>query len=420
MKRAKTRHALAAIYALVTLLVGAVSVPTASAEDKEYTPPKLVWERTFKKNILGVGVDEECFVRRDRDITACLKWILFRGEGLRWLDENGAVTPDTVSGYLHAFCVSPNGRYFCVKQAEDWQRKGIIHYTVLDWDGNKIWEVDEGNRFPCIRNDGSAVFPLLSYEYGFWRAFGVRWFDKRGRLTNSYRFSEVPYPWGRVTATSDTFFAMTTAPPGEGLHVSVFDRAGRLVWQRDGITGMSSDKEGRPLSYMHGGIVVTDHGEVLMLLSGLGSWNTQVLVFDKKGKPRDSLLLDPTGSLSSMKADGRLVFVSTGPSAHQPGLFLCYDFERMKVRFLSKGKDGGGFEHLEVNARAGLVAGAVHARDEERDRTVRIYDLDGSWKTEVVIETEVGPWRDFLIKLLDGALLVAEGNKLRLYEIDVE
>jgi len=95
---------------------------------------------------------------------------------------------------------------------------------------------------------------------------------------------------------------------------------------------------------------------------------------------------------------------------------LCYDLESMRTRFLLTEEHDYHFGSFDVDEEAGLIAVAVHAK-RGRD-AIRIYDLWGTHETEIMVG--IARREDSWFKLLDGALLVAEGNKLRLYEIDVE
>ncbi|TET43693.1 hypothetical protein E3J62_12600 [candidate division TA06 bacterium] len=412
MKRAKTRHALTAIYALVTLLVGAVSVPTASAEDKEYTRPKLVWERTFDQWVLAAGVDKDCYRQSEQNIGGCLKWMTAGRNELRWFVENGKLAPEPLKGMIFSTGISANDKYLVLVQKKG--SNGPCH-MVFDWNGNKIWETDEKYLFPYVRNDGSAVF--LRNAVGLKSLYGFNSYDAQGWLTNTYEFPEErSFYWVGGFAISDSFFALLTVPPGGGLELCVFDEDGRVAWKQKRIGGSALKAQGTGMAKDWERVTVSNRGEVLVLVGYNEPYGTYVFIYDHRGALRDTLLLDPTGASKRLKTYGRFAFVSAQQSGKNRGLFLCYDFENMAVKSLLQEEVGLSFGNFDVDLDAGLVAVAVHSRD--RGHVVKIYDLDGVYKTEV--EIEVG-YRDRLwLRMLVGALLVAEKNKLRLYEIDVE
>ena len=100
---------------------------------------------------------------------------------------------------------------------------------------------------------------------------------------------------------------------------------------------------------------------------------------------------------------------------------MCYDFNARRASFLLYADDECAFGRFDVNPRTRRVAvinGPWYGVS--KDAAVELYDLDGQCFCKVPVKGhtffEQVPW----FKLLDGALLVAEGNKLKLYEIDVE
>jgi hypothetical protein len=411
------------LVASVILLLAA-----AQAHAKQLGQPELVWERKFDKCILAVGADEECFTKEGHDITHCLKWILFVDEGLRWLDEEGALRPEVPSGHVHKWHIAANGRYFCAEQSQDLWTRGIVHYSIYDWDGRRIWGVDGGLGQACVRNDGSMGFLDLGYaEIGVTPALGVKSFDRQGELTGSYAFPGTNYNWnwGKTASVSDNYFATVTITASWGLPVRMFSGSGRLLWERS----MAKERAGDERDKIHrgdsvlsptGGLVVSDSGQVLFFIEKTDidvSYAPVVSVYDKRGSLQDTVRLKPTGGLQCAEVRDSLAFLTTGATVAVPGLFLCYDLRRMKVKFLLQERAGSsgtfGFEGFDVDTNRGLVAATV--RGPGAVASVKVYDLDGNYKTEVPVDGELGG--DFWLKMLDGYLLVAESDKLRLYKI---
>ena len=97
---------------------------------------------------------------------------------------------------------------------------------------------------------------------------------------------------------------------------------------------------------------------------------------------------------------------------------MCYDFENAELRFLLKAEAGHFFGTFDADPEAGLVAVALYP-ELGSVQALRIYDFEGTLKTGVSYRQD---WflEECWFRLLDGALLVAEKNKLRLYEIDVD
>ena len=374
--------------------------------------PKLIWERTFDQWVLAAGVDKDCYRQSERNIGGCLKWMTAGRNDLRFFLSDGELSPEPLKGWIYSPGISANDKYLVLVQKKG--SNGPCH-MVFDWNGNKIWETDEKYLFPYVRNDGSAVF--LRNAVGLKPLYGFNSYDAQGWLTNTYEFPEErSFYWVGGFAISDSFFALLTVPPGGGLELCVFDEDGRVAWKQKRIEGSALKAQGTGRVKDWERVTVSNRGEVLVLVGYNEPYGTYVFIYDHRGALRDTLLLDSTGASKRLKTYGRFAFVTAQQSGKNRGPFLCYDFENMAVKFLLQEEVGLSFGNFDVDLDAGLVAVAVHSRD--RGHVVKIYDLDGVYKTEV--EIEVG-YRDRLwLRLLEGALLVAEKNKLRLYEIDVE
>jgi hypothetical protein len=410
--------------AVAGFLVASVilSLVAVQAHAKQLGQPELVWERKFDKYILAVGADEECFTKEGHDITRCLKWVLFADQELRWFDGQGLLRPDAPSGYVFKWDMAPNGRYFCAEQFQDLWGNGIVHYSIYDWDGRRIWGVDGGLGLACVRNDGSMGFLDLGYaEIGETPALGVKSFSKQGELTGSYTFPGTNYNWnwGKTASVSDDYFATVTITANWGLPMRLFNENGRLLWERAMAQERPVDERhriniGDVVSSPSGGLAVSDAGQVLLFVekSDLDARYAPVVsVYDKHGSLQDTVRLKPTGDLACAEVRDSLAFLTTTA----PGMFLCYDLQKMKVKFLIQGDAPSlGFEGFDVDTDRGLVATTIRG-GYSRVVSVRIYDLDGNYRAEVPVDGERGG--DFWLKLLDGYLLIAERNGVRMYRI---
>ena len=410
-------------FVLGAALVGMAVVAWAQEQTTADGSPKLVWERTFERSIVAVGVDEKCYTRTKGDITSCLKWVLLFGGELRWFDRDGKLTTEPVEGIVKRGCVSPNGKYFFgFRQEKKSEEKKRVIYTLYNWDGERIWETDQFVSRPVVWNDGSAVSRLerIHMEDFFdtkQYARGVMFFGAQGRMTSTFEFPEVHYRWGRHRgyAISDNFFAMVRLSPKKEYELYVFKKNGDLVWKQERIRRHFFNQENTSGAHTSGGVTVSDRGEVLFLFDHRSKYGTQVYVYDGKGALRDTLLLDETGILYPLRTEGRLAFVSTGRWLGVPSRFLCYDFDKMKLRFIITAEYDPPSVSFDVDTGAGLIALAAYRVD--GGMVVKILDLDGDYLTEMKVDARGD---GFWFRLLDGALLVAEKNKLRLYEIDVE
>jgi hypothetical protein len=280
---------------------------------------------------------------------------------------------------------------------------------MLNWSGETVWESDQIPGSPLVRNDGSAVLTVLGGEEFQPSLRELVFFDTQGNVANTDKVPGSPsIQTLYCTSISQDYFAIVMSPREQWHEVRVYDQHGDLVWKRNGIRV----KESYPYS-----ITISDGGEVALAFDRLGGSEVTVLIFDRGGALRDSVPLTEGGFTPVVKVDGSLAFVST--DSHGAGsYFLCYDFDRMKVRFLVADKDGGGFPgNIAVNQKTGLVAVAVHPNN--GGDVVKIYDLDGNYRTKVAVDHPEMPY-DFWFKLLDGALLTGEESKLRLHAIEGE
>ena len=412
MNRAKIRHIIAAIYAVTVLLVGTVFMPTASAEDKEYTPPKLVWERTFEGNITAVGVDEDCFSRTNGDINSCLKWILYAGYELRWFGREGELRRRRVTAMTAKKGISANGKYVSVRKVVGsrggrgwWKPWEGIYHQIFDWNGRTVHLFkDESPASALPRGDGSVVFPIRTSNCQSYLR-GVRFLDAWGIPRSIFRLPSLGE--SADLGLSESFFVLAVGISGSQEQIVLFSKYGRVLWTRL-VTGQVF------------GVTVSDSGEVISYIYREEKQDVNVLVYDQNGTMRDSVPLHLVTPWPLLGTHGRFAFLSIkryDPPARLEGVFLCYDLDSMKVRFMLSAEDGYSF--LGFDADCGARRVAVVTLKLGGKALVRIYDFHGEYKAEVEVEgfrfADEG-W----FKLLDGALLVAEGNRLRLYEIDVE
>ena len=101
--------------------------------------------------------------------------------------------------------------------------------------------------------------------------------------------------------------------------------------------------------------------------------------------------------------------------------FFCYDFGERSLKFFLEDTTYR-FGDFDADVQNGLVAVVIQPELKPEDwltrkvpAVVRICDLEGEYKGEIPVEVPVN-LDDFWIKLLDGGILIPEGDKLRLYE----
>ena len=366
---------------------------------------RLVWERTFDREITAAGVDADCFASAEGDISSCLKWILLYDE-LTWLGGSSQDTGEALRGLVYPSCISPDGNYLI--RVEFSRDSWTYHYTMFDWDRDGIWRADYGRVFPVVLDDGSAVFPNHDYSDHFTSIpfRGLKWFDAQGRVVRKHDFLGKHSLWGtRYLATSDSFTAVAAADSGRGLVVYLFNEHGELIWENASIEHSGS-----------GAVAVSARGNVVLALRQWMPSDVYVFVLDREGTLRDSLCLGSTGMLQSVRALEDLALVSTGRTVNNPGYLLCYDLEKMQPRFLVEGKGSKRYATFDVDADAGLVAVAVS--ESESKNFISVCDLAGEVKAQVSIGSKsVGygkPW----LKLLKDALIVGDESSLRLYSLE--
>ncbi len=409
---------------LGTLVVGAVAlVPTSRAEDREYGPPKLVWERTFEKNILAAGVDEKRFGQTKEDFSSSLKWILLHRNALGQVDKRGKVIMGPEEERVYPSSISANGRHLCAMRYEKewWSKEKGVHYTFLDWEGRSIWQVDDKEWLPVLWDDGSGAFLLTHISSDVCRLRGVKFFDPHGKITKVHEFPDWPKYTDYFYAKSSDFLALATIDFRKGYPITlyVFKKGGELLWKQEDIKKSYIDNNGVRRTWMFCGVSVSDRGAVFLVRRRIEPSTLEVLIYDREGTLTDSQQLSETGRLYAPRTVGRFALVPTGyqyRGGHLVGSrLLCYDLEETKVKFLLEEEADHRFGNFDVDAEAGLVAVAVLAKD--RDDAVKIYDLNGAYKTEVKVDIARRGPDEFWLKLLDNALLVAEGNRLKLYAI---
>jgi len=392
------------------LLLGIIGFCFGCAHTRIPLVTTPAWELSFDKDIQTFAIDEDCY-KQAGDVGGCLRWVLLEDRKVHWLGRDGKSSEAV--GDVFGTSVSPGGRFFLARTYRGPYPTGTVLYSLFDWTGNKVWETEEGYGQFTPRDNGTSAFARLSYRTTAGWLWAVKSFSGNGELTDFQSFGRKRFPSapGPLGAISDSFYAIVSVEEG-GLGVWVFDVAGSLAWSREGIVGRRKDEEGRPLGYMFGGIVVSDHGEVVLYLSGITEWPYQVMTFDRTGCPRDTFFVGAAGRLSPAAVTGSLVFISTHGTAGGRGVLFCYDLEVMKLKFLVEADNGTGFGHPDVDKESGLVAVSVRRRG---DSAVRVYDLKGNLKAQVV----PGGTRYFRARLLDEALLLAEGKVLRLYDLNV-
>ena len=218
----------------VGLLLGAwiVVVAPTQAHAEQPSKPKLLWEKTFERDIVAAGIDEDRFAKGKEDLSTCLKWILLRGTELRYFEEGGRAMSEALRGHVSDRSVSSSGKYLVLSEAEDdwWNKEEGVRYTCVDWEGKEVWKTRHRVvSSPLVRNDGSLVLPLVSgmCEVRLW---GVKFFDPLGRVRKTYL---VPKGWEcRIIGSSENFVVLATQAPDKTREVSVLDKDGRVFWKQ--------------------------------------------------------------------------------------------------------------------------------------------------------------------------------------------
>jgi hypothetical protein len=422
MVMAKTLRLFLVTFFALSNFIGAVKVNMVFAQPivEDESQPRLVWEKTFEDNILAVGVDGDLITQGKEDFDVSLKWLLLNERGFDQLSFLNKAMLSLEKGKMYPRFISDNGKFLCfVRYSKNWwKKKRGVHYSFLNWDGELIWEMDEMEGVPLLWNDGSSVFlsSTRSHEKNY---IGyVRFFNSIGEEINKYRYPEARKAFGIFYCDrSENFFVVGTIVPKQGFEVHVFEKNGNLLWKETGINRWFKDEQGNKLTYIFGGVTVSERGEVLLLLSRIQPMSYKALIFDKTGGLRDSLSFSPAGILNLIKTEDNLGFVSTGGyylDDHYEGSYLmCYDFKNFKPKFILNEIDKH-FGFFDVDGEAELIAVGIHQKDGEG--IIKIFDLSGNYKTEVV--ANIGKRDKFWFKLMDNSLLVAEKNKLKLYTID--
>lgn len=416
-------RSLAATLIFGTLIVASVALvlPT-QAEEKELGPPKLVWERTFEKEVIAAGIDRHGITRGDKGIGAYLKWVMLRDRVLWLPGESGEFAARPEIGDVSPLCVSGNGRYLFSEPLETGQQNEHtgLRFALLGWDGKKAWDMNENLGFPLLWDDGSSVFLQTIPENSVVLALKFR--DAQGAMTSTHLFPKPRnYRGDTFMSISKKFFAIgVTGPPPEEAHeIYVFRKDGQLLWKREDLERWYVDlRIGKTRSRL-GGVTVSDRGDVLAVFFGNRPYGPEVLVYDQTGTVRDSVSLSPSGTPVLMETQGDLAFLSTGACFVEGRVgwsrFLCYDLRNMRTKFLLCEQDDHYFESFDVDPETGRIAVMVH--DRNRGSVVKIYDSTGTLKNSMSVETGSRVWRSWL-RLARGTVLVAEKTRLRLYAID--
>jgi hypothetical protein len=380
----------------------------------------LVWERAFDQEIRAAGIDEERF-NATGDIASSLKWVLLADRKVYLLDGEGTVLPGVVWGYSYDQNIAPNGRYFSLTQSADCV---VYDYSLYDWDGKRRLEFQqEGLKFLDVRDDGSSAMPLIWYGedvFGLQRVTGVKFFSKNGILQNTYTFPQGRRrPSGPVTSISDGFYALYVTS-SSGQEIYVFDARGRLFWQKalEKEPTVSEEEMLRANPYLipRFGVGVSSNGEVIAVRGPYpGRDSLEFLAFDRSGTLQVRFLLGPRLLPEKVRVCGRLAYVSTSRGRGNPALFLSYDLGDMRPRFLHSVGDAR-LGRFDVSLEEGLIALALSLND--GTCLVRILDLNGLQRMDLPLSVRPGdsPW----FRLLRGALVVAEGNTLKLYSLKEE
>jgi len=396
-----------------------------SSDAQRSSKPKLIWEKEFERNIFAVGVDEERFDLKKQNIMSCLKWVLLHGGEFRLVDTVGSSAAVETTKIVGAE-ISENTKYFMVLKWTVGNSRNS-HYRLYDWRGRLMWRTKSLTPDPhWILNDGSSVFVKFR-PYQRWGDLpsteieDVSFHGRNGRLGWKHIFPEGECIAG--LSVSSSHIALTTfGPPilyyvderGEvdRLRVSLymFDKWGELNWVRSRIQHKWVGSGGEEERFFPEGVVTTDRGEALLVLQGMGS--SRILVYDPRGALRDTLKLEHTGQLNSLRTQGKMAFASTGRPLGGVNRLFCYDFEENKLRFAIEEPDGT-FQDLDVDGEAEVVA--VAANESDTASVIMVYDFEGNYRCQVKFSS--ASYRKPWFRLLGKALLLAEENKLKLYTL---
>lgn len=375
--------------------------------------PEVIWEREFEENVGSVGVDVDCYLRSGGDISSCLKWIQLRGEFYRF-DQKGKLLTRALTGFLPDEGFSDNGKYLSKARSAKrlWGRYVRIH-TILDWNMKLLWQTDDEIwPWPIVRSNGSAVFFWGWYgEAGYVTA--ARFYDRRGKLRSVHSF---PKRLSRVAyGVSDSMFALCTSDGTDGFEVSVFDTKGLVAWRKSliGQHGFVPRK-----------IDVSDECDVVLYLRSHDPQGAEVLMFNERGVLRDSMCLSDRARCGELEICGREAFFSLSAydlNGLKAGVqLICYDLDEMKGSIVYKTDPYRTLRYLKGRTQAGLIAvceyklvpGQVPLVE---DCLALVFSLDGELVASIPLYCPdfPPPW----FSVLPGGLLVAEGSRLKLYEI---
>jgi signal peptidase I len=397
-----------ALFAFAVLALGARG---------ESAQPSLVWEREYDKDVLAAGVDIECFLESGADIGLCLKWVMLKGEG--YLFENAGEDSERhrviPSGIVYPDDhISPSGRYLLVPTrgaGPDARREGF-RYTLYDWNGDVVWEMNDGRLMPFVRDNGSMVLLEIPRDIRTGTLKEIMFFDRSGRKISTYRFKDTQY-MGPCTcqASSSNFLALVTwNAERHCADVHVFDESGKLAWKAGGINPWYTSSSGERRHYAPRSLAVSDSGEVILWL--YGNIGAKALVYDASGVPGDTIVFR-NSSFPVATAYGRLAFAAISPLHSKDGRLLCYDFAKMRVKFVLE--EPGIDWVCDVSQGRDEVVISVGLDENWTDWALRVCDLSGNVKSTVSVETQRpnSPW----CRILGGSLLVADRNFLRLYDM---
>lgn len=373
-----------------------------------------------------MGFDEDCFSKAGVKRDSCLMWVQTRYDRLFLIGKGGYVFPKPLKGIVSRMSPSPRGGFFLesrsVGSGRHWRKlwykllhwRGGYRHTVRSWDGGILWGT--ASHWPyviaSVWDDGSAVL-LGTRETG-----GVIWmkfFDKCGRPRGHYKVPPESSSGWRQVGVAKNHVAIALHGRGLGVEILLFDKMGRLVWRTDVEGDVASDSMGASSRSGVAGIAVSDCGEVCLVhvTYGAGSEELQesrFLVYDPEGRLVDCREISPTRYYRRwLRVIGPYVIVShvrgfTGDS-HAEGELLCYSLEKMAPQFTIQGRFGS----CDVDIERSVLAVALVSC---RRNSVVLYDLDGEYQAEIDANS-----RPAYVKFVDGDLLVAEANKLKLYEV---